>query len=139
MVRTGFQRLTSALRLRRNVRVEFERARAGRVEEAARQTAVTVERVRRARFVARRPADVLVCDLFAARRADEGDAKERGLLGRIQHVAAREDVILRQRRDLATVLISKTGPPELAYIDTLANLKIRLDGVKRMTQIQNTS
>ena len=28
---------------------------------------------------------------------------------------------------------------ELAYIDTLANLKIRLDGVKRMTEIQNTS
>jgi len=28
---------------------------------------------------------------------------------------------------------------ELAYIDTLANLKIRLDGLKRMTQIQNTS
>ena len=48
-------------------------------------------------------------------------------------------MILRQRRDLATVLISKTGPPELAYIDTLANSKIRLDSVKRMTQIQNTS
>ena len=105
LVRTRFQRPTSALRLRRDVRVEFERARAGRVEEAARQTSVTVERVRRARFVARRPADVLVCDLFAARRANEGDAKERGLLGRIQHVAAREDVILRQRRDLAAVLI----------------------------------
>ena len=28
---------------------------------------------------------------------------------------------------------------ELAYIDALANLKIRLDSVKRMTQIQNTS
>ena len=28
---------------------------------------------------------------------------------------------------------------ELAYIDTLVNLKIRLDSVKRMTQIQNTS
>ena len=28
---------------------------------------------------------------------------------------------------------------ELAYIDILANLNIRLDGVKRMTQIQNTS
>ena len=27
---------------------------------------------------------------------------------------------------------------ELAYIDILANLKIRLDDVKRMTQIQNT-
>ena len=135
MVRTRFQRPTRALRLGRDVRVEFERARAGRVEEAARQTSVPVERVGRARFVARRAADVLFRDLFAARRADEGDAKERGLLGRIQHVAAREDVILRQRRDLATVLISKTGPPELAYIDTLANSKIRLDSVKRMTQI----
>ena len=30
-------------------------------------------------------------------------------------------------------------PTELAYIDTLVNLKIRLDSVKRMTQIQNTS
>ena len=135
MVRTGFQRPTSALRLRRNVRVEFERARAGRVEEAARQTSVAVERVGRAGLVARRTADVLVRDLFSARRADQSYAKERGLLGRIQHVAAREDVILRQRRDLATVLISKTGPPELAYIDTLANSKIRLDSVKRMTQI----
>ena len=28
---------------------------------------------------------------------------------------------------------------ELAYIDILANSKIRFDGVKRMTQIQNTS
>ena len=28
---------------------------------------------------------------------------------------------------------------ELAYIDTLVNLKMRLDSVKRMTQIQNTS
>ena len=28
---------------------------------------------------------------------------------------------------------------ELAYIDILVNLKIRLDSVKRMTQIQNTS
>jgi hypothetical protein len=28
---------------------------------------------------------------------------------------------------------------ELAYIDTLVNLKIRLDSVRRMTQIQNTS
>ena len=27
---------------------------------------------------------------------------------------------------------------ELAYIDILVNLKIRLDSVKRMTQIQNT-
>ena len=34
---------------------------------------------------------------------------------------------------------TKAEPTELAYIDTLANLKIRLDGVKRMTQIQNTS
>ena len=105
MVRARFQRPTSALRLRRDVRVEFERARAGRVEEAARQTTVAVERVRRARLVARRAADVLVCDLFAARRADEGDTKERGLLGRVQHVAARQDVILRESRDLAAVLI----------------------------------
>ena len=100
MVRTGFQRPTSALRLRRNVRIEFERARAGRVEEAARQTSVAVERVRRAGFVARRAADVLVRDLSSARRADQSYAKERGLLGRVQHVAAREDVVLRQRRDL---------------------------------------
>ena len=107
MVRTRFQRPTSALRLRRNVRIEFERARAGRVEEAARQTSVAVERVGRARLVARRAADVLVCDLFAARRADKGDAKERGLLRRVQHVAAREDVILGQRRDLPAVLIPR--------------------------------
>ena len=106
LVRTNLQRPTSALRLRRDVRVEFERARAGRVEEAARQTSVAVERVGRAGLVARRTADVLVRDLFAARRADESDAKERGLLGRVQHVAAREDVILRERRDLAAVLIS---------------------------------
>ena len=33
----------------------------------------------------------------------------------------------------------KEEPIELAYIDTLVNLKIRLDSVKRMTQIQNTS
>ena len=33
----------------------------------------------------------------------------------------------------------KEEPTELAYIDTLVNLKIRLDSVKRMTQIQNTS
>ena len=204
MVRTRFQRPTSALRLRRDVRVEFERARAGRVEEAARQTTVPVERVRRARFVARRAADVLVCDLFTARRADESDAKERGLLGRVQHVAARQDVILRQSRDLAAVLISgaegrsnhrhavaprerleralifrrpvwksnvrrltpstrrwlistrsptcrrrpeplgghkhtKKSQTELAYIDILGKSKIRLDSVKRTTQIQNTS
>ena len=34
---------------------------------------------------------------------------------------------------------TKAEPTELAYIDTLANSKIRLNGVKRMTQIQNTS
>ena len=34
---------------------------------------------------------------------------------------------------------TKEEPTELAYIDTLENLKIRLDSVKRMTQIQNTS
>ena len=34
---------------------------------------------------------------------------------------------------------NKEEPTELAYIDTLVNLKIRLDSVKRMTQIQNTS
>ena len=83
LVRTNLQRPTSTLRLRRDVRVEFERARAGRVEEAARQTSVAVERVGRAGLVARRTADVLVRDLFAARRADESDAKERGLLGRV--------------------------------------------------------
>ena len=105
MVRTRFQRPTRALRLSRDVRVEFERARTGRVEEAARQTSVAVERVGRAGLVARGTADVLVCNLSAARRADQGDAKERGLLGRVEHVAAREDVILRQRRDLAAVLI----------------------------------
>ena len=33
----------------------------------------------------------------------------------------------------------KEEPTELAYIDILANPKIRLDSVKRMTQIQNTS
>ena len=33
----------------------------------------------------------------------------------------------------------KEEPTELAYIDILANSKIRLDSVKRMTQIQNTS
>ena len=35
--------------------------------------------------------------------------------------------------------VQKGKSSELAYIDTLANPKIRLDGVKRMTQIQNTS
>ena len=47
----------------------------------------------------------------------------------------------------ASCSINVTGPHvytkkisiELAYIDTLANSKIRLNGVKRMTQIQNTS
>ena len=34
---------------------------------------------------------------------------------------------------------TKKSRPELAYIDILVNLKIRLDSVKRMTQIQNTS
>ena len=34
---------------------------------------------------------------------------------------------------------TKKSRPELAYIDTLANSKIRLDSVKRLTQIQNTS
>ena len=34
---------------------------------------------------------------------------------------------------------AKGKSSELAYIDTLANSKIRLNGVKRMTQIQNTS
>ena len=34
---------------------------------------------------------------------------------------------------------TKKSRPELAYIDTLANSKIRFDSVKRMTQIQNTS
>ena len=34
---------------------------------------------------------------------------------------------------------TKKSQTELAYIDILANLKIRLDSVKRMTQIQNTS
>ena len=34
---------------------------------------------------------------------------------------------------------TKDEPNELAYIDILANLKIRLDSVKRITQIQNTS
>ena len=34
---------------------------------------------------------------------------------------------------------TKKSRTELAYIDTLANPKIRLDGVKRMTHIQNTS
>ena len=34
---------------------------------------------------------------------------------------------------------AKGKSSELAYIDTLANPKLRLDGVKRMTQIQNTS
>ena len=47
LVRTNLQRPTSALRLRRDVRVEFERARAGRVEEASRQTTIAVERVGR--------------------------------------------------------------------------------------------
>ena len=35
--------------------------------------------------------------------------------------------------------LCKDEPTELAYIDILVNLKIRLDSVKRMTQIQNTS
>ena len=34
---------------------------------------------------------------------------------------------------------TKKSRPELAYIDILANSKIRLDSVKRLTQIQNTS
>ena len=34
---------------------------------------------------------------------------------------------------------TKKSQTELAYIDILANPKIRLDGVKRTTQIQNTS
>ena len=43
--------------------------------------------------------------------------------------------LLTQTRTLAPTLLQT----ELAYIDTLVNLKIRLDSVKRMTQIQNTS
>ena len=35
--------------------------------------------------------------------------------------------------------VTKKSQAELAYIDTLANSKIRFDSVKRMTQIQNTS
>ena len=35
--------------------------------------------------------------------------------------------------------VTKKAQTELAYIDTLANPKIRLDSVKRMTEIQNTS
>ena len=34
---------------------------------------------------------------------------------------------------------TKKSQTELAYIDTLANSKMRLDGVKSMTQIQGTS
>ena len=34
---------------------------------------------------------------------------------------------------------TKKSRPELAYIDTLANSKIRLNSVKRLTQVQNTS
>ena len=34
---------------------------------------------------------------------------------------------------------TKKNQTKLAYIDILVNLKIRLDSVKRMTQIQNTS
>ena len=34
---------------------------------------------------------------------------------------------------------TKKSQTELAYIDILANPKMRLDGVKRTTQIQNTS
>ena len=34
---------------------------------------------------------------------------------------------------------TKKSQTELAYIDTLANSKMRVDSVKRMTQIQNTS
>ena len=35
--------------------------------------------------------------------------------------------------------VTQKAQTELAYIDILVNLKIRLDSVKRMTQIQNTS
>ena len=35
--------------------------------------------------------------------------------------------------------VYKEEPTELAYIDTLANSKIRADSVKRMTKIQNIS
>ena len=34
---------------------------------------------------------------------------------------------------------TKKSQIELAYIDTLVNLKMRLDSVKRMTEVQNTS
>ena len=46
----------------------------------------------------------------------------------------REIILLR-----APTFNTKEEPTELAYVDILANLKMRLDGVKRMTQIQNTS
>ena len=35
--------------------------------------------------------------------------------------------------------VQKKSQTELAYIDLLANSKIRVDSVKRLTQIQNTS
>ena len=35
--------------------------------------------------------------------------------------------------------VTQKAQTELAYIDILVNLKIRLDSVKRVTQIQNTS
>ena len=38
-----------------------------------------------------------------------------------------------------THVYTQKSQTELAYIDILANSKIRLDSVKRMTQIQNTS
>ena len=49
------------------------------------------------------------------------------------------------RRRLPAAMMQKHGAAvqretlQLAYIDTLANSKIRLDSVKRATQIQNTS
>ena len=51
----------------------------------------------------------------------------------------RYSVCSARKSDFAPHVYTKKSQIELAYIDTLANPKIRLDSVKRMTQIQNTS
>ena len=59
-------------------------------------------------------------------------------------MAAREPVVVpcTKVRDYSAPgphVYTKEEQTELAYIDTLANPKMRFDSVKRMTQIQNTS
>ena len=47
--------------------------------------------------------------------------------------------IFRRIKCCLTPLQLKLGRPGASVIDTLVNSKVRLDSVKRMTQIQNTS